>query len=219
MKSKKIRGHRRRWKSIDRWVESHKHLDLDYLNSHQRDYAKIRVKPWSGIPVTDSNFPEPTGITKTKMIAGLLEIYDSWKRTLDRHSEPYYLKVWLFEPRFSQSQVVCSIGEALEFYENTFHTPEEAQVFNPNLYGSLKHELSQLNWTYALDEDHIDNIEPGHPNEYASLQDFERESRRIKGLLKQPHRTTVLKESIGGASELYSINKGVVWIGGSYVGM
>ena len=120
MKTKKVRGHRRRWSDIDRWVETHKNLNLEYLKEYQRDYAKIRVHPWSGISLTNSQTPEPTRQTKTKILSGLIEIYDSWKNELDKLGENYYLKIWLFEQRFASSQVVCALGDYLEFYENTF---------------------------------------------------------------------------------------------------
>ncbi len=108
MKTKKIRGHKRRWHDIDQWVEYHKNLSLDYLKEYQRDYAKIRAHPWSGISLTNSQTPEPKGLTKTKILNGLIEIYNSWKIELDELDEKYYLKIWLFEPRFSSSQVVCA---------------------------------------------------------------------------------------------------------------
>lgn len=76
MKTKKIRGHKRRWNEIDRWVEFNKNLDFDYLKKYQRDYAKITVHPWSGISVTNNQIPEPAGTTKIKTLNGLIEIHD-----------------------------------------------------------------------------------------------------------------------------------------------
>jgi hypothetical protein len=163
VKTKKIRGHRRRWNDIDQWVTTHKNLDLDYLKEYQRDYAKIRVHPWSGISLTNSQTPEPKGQTKTKILSGLIEIHDSWKRELDQLGENYYLKIWLFEPRFARSQVVCAIGDYLDFYENTFFKPDESKKFNPAKYGQLKDEIENFNWEYRLDEDHFDNSEPSNP--------------------------------------------------------
>ena len=31
MKTKKILGHKRKWKDFEYWVDSHKNLDLNYL--------------------------------------------------------------------------------------------------------------------------------------------------------------------------------------------
>lgn len=213
MKTKKIRGHKRRWNDIDHWVETYKNLNLDYLKEYQRDYAKIRVHPWSGISLTNSQTPEPKRRTKTKILNGLFEIYDSWKSELDKLGENYYLKIWLFEPRFANSQVVCAIGDYLDFYENTFYIPDESKKLTPENYGQLKNEIGNFNWEYRLDEDHFDNSEPGDPEQYATLADYEEDKRWFEKMLKKPHRTTKFKEPIGEATESYSFKKGDVWLG------
>lgn len=165
MRQKKIRGHNRRHKQLDNWRLDNLSLDLtDYLlNERDRYYAKIRVHPWSGLSLTNSLTPQPTGKTKQKMLNGLLDIYEDWKKQLDKLGQPYYLKVWLFEPRFSQSQVVCAIGNNVDFYENTFYKPDTNKTIQLDNYGSLKTKLSKLNWEYRLDEDHYDNTEVGEP--------------------------------------------------------
>lgn len=213
MRTKKIRGHKRRWGDIGHWVEIHKNLNFSYLKEYQRYYAKIRVHPWEGISLTNSQTPEPKGQTKIKILNGLIEIYNSWKTELDDSGENYYLKIWLFEPRFSSSQVVCAIGDYLNFYENTFFKPDESKKFNPEKYGQLKNEIENFNWEYRLDEDHFNNSEPGEPELYATLADYEEEKRWFEKMLKKPHRTTKFKEPIGDATESYSFRKGDVWLG------
>src|SRR5690554_4737715 len=93
MRSRKIRGHKRRWNDIEKWINNHKDLNLDYLKDYKRDYAKIRVHPWSGLALTNSTIPEPKRETRKRITSGLIEIYDSWKITLDKLGEPYYLKI------------------------------------------------------------------------------------------------------------------------------
>ena len=89
MRKKKIRGHKRRWKEIEAWIDSYKNHDIGYLTRFDRDYAKIRVHPWSGISLTESQIPEPKGETKKRILKGLIQIYDSWKNTLEQLGEPY----------------------------------------------------------------------------------------------------------------------------------
>lgn len=213
MKTKKIRGHKRRWNDIDQWVETHKNLNLDYLKEYQRDYAKIRVHPWSGISLTNSQTPEPKGQTKTKILNGLIEIYDSWKKELDKLDESYYLRIWLFEPRFSNSQVVCAIGDYLDFYENTFFKPDELRTLNPENFGQLNKEIDSFNWEYRLDEDHFDKNEIGTPEEFISQKEFEENKKWFNRIMKKNHRTTKYSEPIGEATESYSFKKGDVWLG------
>ena len=165
MRQNKIRGHNRRHKQIDNWRLVNLSLDLnDYLlNERDRYYAKIRVHPWSGLSLKNSVTPQPTGKTKQKMLNGLLDIFENWKAQLDKLEQPYYLKIWLFEPRFSQSQVVCAIGDRIDFYENTFYKPDNNKTIKLDNYGSLKTKLSKLSWDYRLDEDQYDNNEVSEP--------------------------------------------------------
>lgn len=209
----KVRGHRRRWKDISRWVETNKNLDLDLLKQYQRDYVKIRLHPWGGVYSAFYNIPEPKRKTKTKILEGLIEIYDSWKTELDKLGEDYYLKIWLFEPRFSNSQVVCAIGDRLNFYKNTFHKPEEIRNLNPDNYSRIKDDIASFNWEHRLDEDHFDNNEIGEPEDFISLKDFEENKKWFNRIMKKPHSTTKYSEPIGGATEVYSFKKGDVWLG------
>ena len=215
MKQKKIRGHKRKWKDIERWRLDNLDLNLtDYLlNDRNRYYAKIRVHPWSGISLTNSITPQPTGKTKQKIIAGLLDIYEDWKMQLDKLGQPYYLKIWFFEPRFSQSQVVCAIGDSVDFYENTFFKPATTKTLNTDNYGQLKSRLDNFIWDYHLDEDHFDNTEVSEPEMYASRQDYEDTKKWFDKLLKKQHRTHKLNEPIGDTTETYSFKRGDIWLG------
>jgi hypothetical protein len=216
VRQKKIRGHNRRHKQIENWRLTNLSLDLtDYLlNQRDRYYAKIYVHPWSGLSLTNSLTPQPTGKTKQKMLNGLLDIYENWKTQLDKLGKPYYLKIWLFEPRFSQSQVVCAIGNDIDFYENTFYKPTSDKTIFLDNFGNLKTRLSKLNWEYRLDEDYYDNTEVGEPEIYASRQDYDYTVKWLEKLLKKPHRTHKYKEPIGDTTEAYLFKRGDIWLGG-----
>ncbi len=215
MRIRKIRGHRRRWKQIEDWREANINLDLDYIEESERDYTKIRIHPWSSLSFTNSVDPEPTGKTKQKILNGLLDIYESWKTQLDKLGQPYYLKIWLFEPRFCQSQIVCAVGKFIEFYNNTFEKADSEKQMIPEHYGKLKERIEKYKWDLHLDEDVYYNIEVevGEPSLYASQKDYEEHKIWFKRLLKKPHRTKKFKEPIGEAIESYSFKRGYVWIG------
>lgn len=213
MRTKKIRGHRRHWKNIDNWIEAHKSLDLHFLKDRQYDYAKIRVHPWSGINMVMSQIPEPKGTTKSKILYGLIEIYDTWKTELHKLGEPYYLKIWLFEPRFSLSQVVCAIGGRLDFYENTFFKPVAQKELVPKKYGQLENRMSEFNWEYRVDEDSYEDNYLGAPQDYTNIAAYEETKIFLNRIMKKPHRIVKLKEPVGGATESYLFKKGDVWIG------
>ena len=213
VRTQKIRGHKRRWKHIDQWIEKNKHLDIDYVKSSQRDYSKIWVHPWSGISLMGSEIPEFRGKTKQKILKGLITIYDSWKSALDKLNEPYYLKIWLYEPNFSRSQVVCAIGDFFNFYEITFHNPKDNKSLNFQHYGSLDKEMEKFDWEHRLEEHHFDNTTLGDPDEYESLEDYKQEKRWFEKMLTKPHRTTTYKKPIGEVTVSYSFKLGDVWLG------
>jgi hypothetical protein len=216
MRRKKIRGHKRRYKQIENWRLNNLSFDLkdDLVSQNDKMYVKIRVSPWNDISLTNSIVPEPARNTKLKILNGLLDIYEDWKKQLDRLGKPYYLKIWLFEPRFSMSQVVCAIDENIAFYENTFFKPEINKSINLDTYGKLKTRLQNLNWEFYLDEDHYYNDEVGDPEYYASKKDYEETKVWFFKLLKKPHRKYKLEEPIGDTTEQYSFKRGVVWLGG-----
>jgi hypothetical protein len=214
MRTKKIRGHRRRHKQIDNWRLDNLSIDLKdtLLNGSDRHYVKIGVHPWSGISITNSAIPEPTGKTKRKILTGLVDIYNNWKEQLNKLGQPFYLKIWLFEPRFSQSQVVCAIGDNIDFYKNTLFKPDSNKELTLDKYGPSS-GLNKLTWDYRLDEDQYDNCTVGEPGQYASRQDYEETEKWFKRILKKSHRTTKLKESIGDIVEYYSFRRGDLWLG------
>lgn len=213
MKFRKVRGHKRRWKSIERWIENDKHLDLEYLKENECDYSKIAVNPWNCISFSDCMIPEPKRDSKQRIISGLIEIYNSWKISLDNLQEPYYLKIWLFNQRFSNSQVVCAIGNRQNYYENLFYKPECVKELNSDSFGIIKDKIIQFDWDYRLDEEHLDFCDLKLPFIANNEELIEIEKNRIEKLLKKSHRVSQYDEPIEDIKEYYSFKIGDIWIG------
>ncbi|MFV1884324.1 MAG: hypothetical protein ACMZ7B_07550 [Balneola sp.] len=211
MRIKKIRGHKRIWKRIDEWRDTNLKLDIENLLLQHRDYTKIRIHPFSSISVLNSYFPEPKGKTKKKILAALLDIYDSWKSSLDSLNEPYYLKIWLYEPEFSSSQVVCSLRSCLNFYDQTFFKPDDIP---DSTIKTMKKSLPEnFNWTLHLDELHLKNNEIGSPEDYYSEEEYLNELNWFNKEIKKAHRTSTFKDSNDEIVEYFSFKKGFVWLG------
>lgn len=133
-KIRKIRGFNRRFRQLEQWKEANLLLRSDLLENYERDHIDIVVHPWCDISVTKSHIPEPKRKMRRKMLSALLDIYQSWEKQLQQLGIPYYLKIWLFEPRFSQSQVVCAVGNQIHFYEQTFEKADQHSMkLNPYL--------------------------------------------------------------------------------------
>ncbi|MEL1246235.1 hypothetical protein AAEO56_18315 [Flavobacterium sp. DGU11] len=213
-KTKKIRGHKRRLKQIEYWKQFHLSTNLnEILYKWQDHYAKIRIYPWNGFTTGNSHVPEPRGKTREAMLNGLFDIYENWKMQLDKMGEPYYLKIWLYEPNFSKSEVVCAIRDKLHKYDNTFLEAENNAVLKTEPYGSARFKIEAMEWEHNIEEEHHTNF-VGEPGDYASLDDFNASRQFLKQMLKKPHRTTIYEEPIGDITEFYSFKRGNVWIGG-----
>lgn len=203
---KKIRGHKRIWKGIDYWIENSKKLDIDYLKSNQREYVKFWVHPYSGISVLDSEFTPPKGKTRQKIINGLLEIYNNWEQELDKLNEPYYLRIWFYNNDVSKSQVVCAIGDCLDFYSQTFYNPNENKPLPINNLG--------LQWEHRHFETHVCKLDIGVPDDFYSKEDYLQNKKWVERIMNNPKaRKSEQKEFNGNITTYYSIKASDVWLG------
>jgi hypothetical protein len=152
MRTKKIRGHKRRWKNIQTWIDSNMHLNIGQLENGKYDYCKIWLSPWSNLSITNSHIPSPKSQTRKLILTGLLDIYDSWDSQLKQLNKPYYLKIWLYTPDFKRSQVVCAIDEKIEQYEKTFYCPDNEKLCTliPGIISNPR--LEKFQWFKGLDE-------------------------------------------------------------------
>ena len=160
--------------------------------------------------MTNSHYPEPKKETKRLILESLIEIYHWYKAQLEKRNQPYYLKLWLYEPRFSKSQVVYAIGKKINYYKELFFNPAPKAEFNLRHYGRLKSDLGKFSWESVLDEDHIDQSFLGKPEDFFNLSGYIETQKWFNRMMKKPHRTTLSKES---NKEYYSFTKGRIWIG------
>mgnify|MGYP005991921725 CR=1 FL=1 len=206
IKYKKIRGHKRIWKDIDNWVDYNKTLDLEYLQQRQREYVKVWVPPYGNISVLNSEFAPPKAKTRKKIIAGIFTIYNSWKKQLEGLNKPYYLKIWFFPHDVSKCQVVCAIGDFLNFYDNTFYKPKENKPFPENKNG--------LEWKYRHQEHHITEDDIGSPEEFYTYQDYISRKKWVQGVMNNPKTRISTYPDDDETPTYYSIKECDVWIGG-----
>ena len=211
MRIKKLRGHNRIWKDIEAWKNENLKLDIESLKSSQRDHTKIWVSPYCDYNMLNSEYPQPKGKTRQKILNGLIEIYTEWKKQLDALHEPYYLKIWLIDPYFANSQVVCAIGDFLHFYDGTFFKPD--QEYLNQVEPQIKSLPAGFNWECRLDEMHLSSNDLGKPEDYYDEEDYLTEKRAFEKRLKKPHRKMISKSEDGEVTEYYSFKVGHAWLG------
>lgn len=215
MRYKKIRGYTRRQKAITHWRQAGLSLDLinEVLNDRDRCYVRARIDPWSRLSMGNSAVREPGGKIRQSLLNGLLDVYEHWKIQLDTTGQPYHLKIYLHRQRFTRSQVICAIGNALHFYDHLYRLADHQQPFPSQAFGKAGKRLEKYTWKHALDEDTFDDGQIGLPEDYASMQDFNEAATWFRRLLKKPHRIEKLEPPIGEVHTFYAFNRGDVFIG------
>ena len=210
VKYKKIRGLKRKVAKIQNWIEEYLELDIEQLSEHKYHYTKVYAYPWCNLTLTNSEIPEPKGKAKKEIINGLEKIYDSWKKELEKLNQPYYLKIWLNEPRLSKSQVVCAIGERIEHYENLFTKAD----FKQNDSSFTKQMGSDFNWEPKLDEFHYWKNDLLWPIEqYDKIENAYSDRRLLKKLEKADIKKEKTTYSDGTEDIIFFVPVGKIWIG------
>lgn len=213
MRVRKLRGHKRRWKNIEKWRKNSFSFEGDYFKEYQRDYKEILIHPWCDIDFTESHIPQPNGITKLNMLEGLLDVYDYWNEELIKLNIEYSLVIWLYDQRFTKSQVVCATGDFCNYYDNTFlATNLPDKKFNAQ-FPSLEDRLNKFEWKLCLDEDYLDQSYLGTEEEYSSIEQYNEQKTWFNRLMKKKHRTIKFDKPIGDISESYAFKQGYVWVG------
>lgn len=208
-KIKKHRGHKRIWKDIERWNQNSSTINMNWLLRQGRASVCIGIYPIEKFKI-NSSYAEPRGATRKLMIKSLINVYHQWHKQLEELDTPYYLKIWLYEPNLSDSQVVCSIGQLRDFYDNTFHKPDEKKRFPIEQYGSLSKELQGFKWDYALEEVILSTRDSPHREDYTSDKIFKTESISFQKQLQRKN-----ARIISDKTQTYcAIPRGKVWIGG-----
>ncbi len=213
MRQRKIRGHNKIQKQVEIWRKANLQIDSDNLLNSRRDYVKISVSPFSNISLISSEIPHPKRKTKLLILSGLLDIYDSWKKQLDATGKPYYLKVWLFEDRISKSQVVCAVGDMLNFYDKTFSKTENNLQIKSSVFGQLKDRIEKYSWEPFLDKDIFSDNDVGEPSMYKSTEDYIESKTWFTRKLKKTHRKEKFNDENGNAIQCYLFRRGKLWVG------
>ena len=210
MRYKKIRGLKRKVAKIPNWINGYSELNIGHLTEYKYEYAKVYVEPWGNLTLTNSQIPEPKGKAKKEILNGLEKIYDSWKTELEKLNKPYYLKIWLYEPRISKSQVVCAIDDKIEYYENIF----EKSDFKQNNSSFTNQLSSDFKWQPKTDEEPFWESELLWTiDQYARIEDSYSDRKLLKKLNQGNYKTQEIDSSNGYKDTIYFLPKGKIWVG------
>jgi len=85
---------------------------------------------------------------KKLWIKALMEVYENWNDIAKNLWEEYYLKIWIFEPHFHESQLVLGIKDRIERYQKLFGDYETPIIFPHNHYTDLDIGLDTQNFIW-----------------------------------------------------------------------
>lgn len=201
--NKKIRGWKRHVRKVEKWKQRVLDLDIEHLYQYQRDYAKLWIHPFYAIPRRN-----PTVWYNRLLLEAMLDVYLSWSETLKKLDEKYYLKLWIYDPNFINSQVVAAYKDCLHFYDQTFEVGDQGKQFPFHKYTYLREKLEMFDWHQHIDcdvyteSDLIENIKRGWMTE--------NEVTAIKG---KAYKIETIQLSDGDTDKTVSVKVGDVWIG------
>ncbi|WP_303818685.1 hypothetical protein [Actinobacillus minor] len=210
MKYKKIRGKARRLRAIEEWSSNNLIFDKETLLENKRLYVKFRVDPWSRLSLGNSMYPEPDNEYREKFIEGLVNIYDLWKSNLDKLNIDYYLKIWIVFPNFRESQVVCAIGDKIEFYKNNFFEENKLDFPSKKFSKNSNSLLSHFKWEHYSHEELIDDDYVGDVNDYVDKQSYIKTKEWFDKFMNSQHR--IVKNELSG-KDLHFFKTNDIWLG------
>jgi len=144
---KKIRGWKRRIKQIEQWKLHNIDLNVEQLKHDKRDYVKLWIDPFYRL----SRRNPPLWFSRLILVE-MVEIYQSWYQKLKQLDEPFYLKIWLYNLHFINSQIVVAFRECLHYYNNTFDRNNENKSFPFDIFGD-RQSLEYFDWQLHIDSD------------------------------------------------------------------
>ena len=207
---KKIRGHKKIQKRILNWIEENRTINISDFLANKYCYTTVSFDPYFNISIKNSNIAEPKTKTRKRIILGLQEIYNNWKTELDKLNQPYFLKIYLFEPRISKSQIICAIGkEKIEYYENFFRS---ADYKNDSNFQKIL--SADFKWETHSDDDIYSEQELLTPESYYHIAEDYNYCKKLLKKLQKKNYSKIKTENEYGEDYLYYVPKGKVLIGG-----
>ncbi|MBW4666271.1 MAG: hypothetical protein KME60_02215 [Cyanomargarita calcarea GSE-NOS-MK-12-04C] len=181
---KKVRGWKRQIRKIPKWKERNFNIDLNNFN-------------WDHVRIESVRASTPMWYRRL-ILEAIFEIYHNWRNQLIKRGEPFYLKIWLFHPRFYKSEVVAGIRERIDWYNNVFSTSEnQDQEFTYQEYASNRYNLDDITWELAIDD-------VVHSEKFDELTPQD-----VKVLEKTAYNITQTSDG----DTLYAVWLGSVWLG------
>jgi len=124
----------------------------------------------------------------------------AWYDQLLKQKEEFYLKIWLYDQRFIQSEIVAAKKERIDRYLNLFTEQEIEKPFPIQRFSDNADLLQKFEWQLYQDEEPF--FEKSDGDIYSEAE--------IAEIKKQSYRSEYYKSS---KENVYFFNYGDMWIG------
>mgnify|MGYP006105137399 FL=1 len=196
---KRIRG-------IQKWIDDKYHLE-----ENQFDKEKLFEQKYLNFQIDDCYdfIDNVEGKTRDEIFKVLFSTYSNWKMELNNLDIPFYLGVWIYNPRLPKSEIVCAIGnEKIEYYKNKCFDISSHQKDIINLK-EFKSEESTLVWTQKIDFNILEDWEIKFPKEnYENEEHWIESQEHFKKFINDSYK---IENSEKG--KIYFKNIGEIWTG------
>jgi len=118
--------------------------NIDLIKENHYDYVKVWVSPFDNLRYKERNYTGPKSINRDLILNSLLDIYENWDLQLKQLNIPYYLKIWIYEPRITSSQIVCGIEDRIKHYADIFSLATTKMQFPLDRYKALQNRINML---------------------------------------------------------------------------
>jgi len=200
---KKIRGLRSKVKRIEKWKAENIELDIDALMRYKKVYVKLWISPFYNLYNINKNkvgHKNPPNWFNKIILSAMLDVYKRWDEKLKELGVPYYLKIWLYDPDFINSQIVAAIDYDIDYYETLFEREDRKIKFPSNKYKLADKKILDFDWECCKDQYVVFQSE--YIDDQAYLEYLKKVSYRIQ------------EERILGQNKIcYYVKEGNVWVG------
>lgn len=147
---KKVRGWKRRIKQINKWGED---IQVPNIERFTQTRARCVYRRCTIAPFYNAKKKHPPTWFYKLIIAKFITAYHTWKRIFDDLGIPYDLQLWLYNPSFIHSEIVCwKVDEFNQCMKFNWES-DLVKSFPYDTFGSNT-SLSDFDWVLA-DEEHV----------------------------------------------------------------
>ena len=196
----------RRIFSIQKWIDNE-----DYLEDIQFDKEKLFEQKYLNFQIDDCyDYTESVdGKLRNEIFKVLYLNYTNWKNELINLGIPFYLGVWIYDPRLPKSEVVCAIGiEKIEYYQYKCFDIAIQQREIVDLK-EFNNKSDAIKWTQKIDFETLEEWQVNFPKEnYETVELWRKDQNYYSDFIKNSYKMTNSK-----SGKVYFKIVGDIWTG------